>query len=82
MAGVQRALGTHQPDAVEERRIRLRRARYQWGDCWLSNGRVWEHYSDLYNTNHGGWARLWGDDIKGNFGDGKYHIGSTLDNVR
>ena len=65
-----------------ERVLRLRRARYSWADCWLPDGRRWSRHSHLKNLTHGGNAWLYGDDIKGAFGHGSYHMGSTLDNVR
>ena len=49
----------------------------------LLPGRLaWGRYSQLRNVSHGGSAVLHGYDIKGAFGDGSYHLGSTLDNVR
>jgi hypothetical protein len=66
----------------QARRIHLRRSRYEWSVCWYDQGRHWAVYSQLYNLSHGGYARLRGDDIKGSFGDGTYHMGSTLDRVR
>jgi hypothetical protein len=66
----------------EQRTLHLRRARYEWSVCWYDKGRRWGVYTQLYNLSHGGYARLPGDDIKGSFGNGTYHIGSTLDNVR
>ena len=64
------------------RTLRLRRARYSWADCWLPEGRRWSRHSQLRNLTHGGNAYLHGYDIKGAFGDGSYHMGSTLRNVR
>jgi hypothetical protein len=66
----------------EQRVLRLRRARYEWRVCWTPNGPKWSVYSRLRDITYGGKAALTGDDIKGAFGDGRYHIGATLDNVR
>jgi hypothetical protein len=66
----------------QERRLHLRHARYEWHDCWAIEGERWTHHSVLHNRTHGGSVQLRGGEINGSFGDGSYHIGSTLDNVR
>jgi hypothetical protein len=72
---------TDQP-LQKTRVLRLRRARYSWSDCWLPDGRAWSRHSQLRNVSHGGNAYLHGQNIKGSFGHGSYHMGSTLDRVR
>jgi hypothetical protein len=66
----------------QDRTIRLRRAHYQWTLCWYVQRSRWAVYSTLYDADYGGYARLRGDDIKGSYGNGSYHMGSTLDRVR
>jgi hypothetical protein len=66
----------------EQRVLHLRRARYEWRLCWMPNGRKWDPYTKLRDITYGGKASLTGDEIKGAFGDGRYHMGSTLDRIR
>ena len=71
---------TNQP-LIDQRVLRLRRARYKWVNCWQAHPHGWDRFSYLQNLSHGGLAWQYGDIIKGNFGNGLYHLYSTLDRV-
>jgi hypothetical protein len=66
---------------VKSRTVRLH-GRYRWGDALLARQGTYQQSSHLRNVRTGGMVYLGGQAVLGSFGDGNYHWGSTLDNVR
>jgi hypothetical protein len=55
--------------------------RYRWDDLMQVEGSRYVHTSALTNLSTGGQVTIWYV-RDGRYGDGQYHWGSTLDNVR
>lgn len=62
--------------------IRLPKDTYSWYICWRPAGNKVLVFSTLSRYVGGPIHRLNGDLIKGSFGSGRYHMGTTLDNLR
>ena len=71
---------TDQP-RVMSRVVRLH-GRYLWRDTVLAREGRYHQYSHLTNVRTNGEVTLGKQVVLGSFGDGRYHFGSTLDNVR
>ena len=67
------------PTAIP-RRVRLH-GTYTWHDGWYISGGHYRHYSSLVNVRTDGRVSI-DYPQPATYGDGKYHWGSTLDNVR
>jgi len=55
--------------------------RYRWDDGLIKSGSTYIHTSSFTNVRTGGRVSI-SYPLSGRFGSGRYHFGSTIDNVR